>query len=123
MTDQKPSVLFVCVHNAGRSQMAAGWHARAIVVQGETATSPVRGYVATRSASGTTGQPKGVIRDNGGHMVALAWTMRALYGIEPGEVFFETPPRPCPYFRLGYSTIGEADIARGIELIARRAGG
>lgn len=38
--------------------------------------------------SGTTGQPKGVIRDNGGHMVALAWTMRALYGIEPGEVYW-----------------------------------
>ncbi|WP_323717860.1 MocR-like pyridoxine biosynthesis transcription factor PdxR [Paracoccus aminovorans] len=43
--------------------------------------------------------------------------------IEPGEVFFETPPDPCPYFRLGYSTIGEADIPRGIELIARRATG
>jgi len=38
--------------------------------------------------SGTTGQPKGVIRDNGGHMVALAWTMRALYGMEPGEVYW-----------------------------------
>jgi propionyl-CoA synthetase len=38
--------------------------------------------------SGTTGQPKGVVRDNGGHMVALAWTMKNLYGIEPGEVFW-----------------------------------
>ncbi|WP_421581553.1 propionyl-CoA synthetase [Shinella sp. M31] len=38
--------------------------------------------------SGTTGQPKGVIRDNGGHMVALAWTMRALYGVQPGEVYW-----------------------------------
>ena len=38
--------------------------------------------------SGTTGQPKGVIRDNGGHMVALVWTMRALYGVEPGEVYW-----------------------------------
>ncbi len=38
--------------------------------------------------SGTTGQPKGVIRDNGGHMVALAWTMRALYGVKPGEVYW-----------------------------------
>ena len=38
--------------------------------------------------SGTTGQPKGVIRDNGGHMVALKWTMRNHYGIEPGEVFW-----------------------------------
>ncbi|RMC32076.1 PLP-dependent aminotransferase family protein [Paracoccus alkanivorans] len=41
--------------------------------------------------------------------------------IEPGEVFFETPPPVCPYFRLGYSSIIERDIPAGIELIARRA--
>ncbi|MDR3517000.1 MAG: propionyl-CoA synthetase [Azospirillaceae bacterium] len=38
--------------------------------------------------SGTTGQPKGVIRDNGGHAVALKWTMDALYDVRPGEVFW-----------------------------------
>ncbi len=38
--------------------------------------------------SGTTGQPKGVVRDTGGHMVALAWTMENLYGVKPGEVFW-----------------------------------
>ncbi len=38
--------------------------------------------------SGTTGVPKGVVRDNGGHMVALKWTMKNLYGIEPGEAFW-----------------------------------
>jgi propionyl-CoA synthetase len=38
--------------------------------------------------SGTTGQPKGVVRDNGGHMVALQWSMKNLYGVEPGEVFW-----------------------------------
>lgn len=38
--------------------------------------------------SGTTGQPKGVVRDNGGHMVALKWTMSAIYDIKPGEVFW-----------------------------------
>jgi len=38
--------------------------------------------------SGTTGQPKGVVRDNGGHMVALKWTMDAIYDIKPGEVFW-----------------------------------
>lgn len=38
--------------------------------------------------SGTTGQPKGVVRDNGGHMVALKWTMKNHYGIDPGEVFW-----------------------------------
>lgn len=38
--------------------------------------------------SGSTGQPKGVVRDTGGYMVALTWTMKNLYGIEPGEVFW-----------------------------------
>ena len=38
--------------------------------------------------SGTTGQPKGVVRDNGGHMVALAWSMKAIYNIQPGEAFW-----------------------------------
>jgi propionyl-CoA synthetase len=38
--------------------------------------------------SGTTGRPKGVVRDNGGHMVALKWSMRNLYGVEPGEVYW-----------------------------------
>jgi len=38
--------------------------------------------------SGTTGQPKGIVRDNGGHAVALHWTMRNIYGVEPGEVYW-----------------------------------
>ena len=38
--------------------------------------------------SGTTGQPKGVVRDNGGHMVALAWSMKHHYGVDPGEVYW-----------------------------------
>jgi propionyl-CoA synthetase len=38
--------------------------------------------------SGTTGQPKGIVRDNGGHMVALAWSMNNLYGVKPGEVYW-----------------------------------
>lgn len=38
--------------------------------------------------SGTTGKPKGVVRDNGGHAVALKWTMKYLYGVEPGDVFW-----------------------------------
>jgi propionyl-CoA synthetase len=38
--------------------------------------------------SGTTGQPKGVVRDTGGHLVSLAWSMWNHYGIKPGEVFW-----------------------------------
>lgn len=38
--------------------------------------------------SGTTGQPKGVVRDNGGHAVALKWTMKNIYGVDPGDVYW-----------------------------------
>ena len=38
--------------------------------------------------SGTTGQPKGVVRDNGGHAVALHWSMRHIYDVEPGDVYW-----------------------------------
>jgi propionyl-CoA synthetase len=38
--------------------------------------------------SGTTGRPKGVVRDNGGHAVALAWSLQAVYDIGPGDVFW-----------------------------------
>ncbi len=38
--------------------------------------------------SGTTGQPKGVVRDNGGHAVAMHWSMKHVYGVEPGEVYW-----------------------------------
>ena len=38
--------------------------------------------------SGTTGQPKGVVRDNGGHMVALKWSMKNIYNVDPGEVYW-----------------------------------
>ncbi|MDO5621854.1 MAG: PLP-dependent aminotransferase family protein [Paracoccus sp. (in: a-proteobacteria)] len=40
--------------------------------------------------------------------------------IEPGAPFFETPPKPCPYFRLGYGSISESLIPDGIRLIAAR---
>lgn len=38
--------------------------------------------------SGTTGIPKGVVRDNGGHAVALKWSMKHIYGVEPGDVYW-----------------------------------
>ena len=38
--------------------------------------------------SGTTGQPKGVVRPSGGHAVALKWTMDHIYGVQPGDVYW-----------------------------------
>ncbi len=55
--------------------------------------------------SGTTGEPKGVVRDNGGHAVALAWSMRALYDVEPGETYWAASD-------LGW-TVGHSYIVYG----------
>ncbi|PPR77220.1 MAG: Acetyl-coenzyme A synthetase [Alphaproteobacteria bacterium MarineAlpha3_Bin5] len=38
--------------------------------------------------SGTTGEPKGVVRDNGGHLVALKWSMKHIYDVNPGEIYW-----------------------------------
>jgi propionyl-CoA synthetase len=38
--------------------------------------------------SGTTGQPKGVVRDNGGHAVSLKWSMKNIYDVDPGDVYW-----------------------------------
>jgi propionyl-CoA synthetase len=55
--------------------------------------------------SGTTGNPKGIVRDNGGHLVALTWSMRHIYGVEPGEVFWAASD-------LGW-TVGHSYIVYG----------
>ena len=41
--------------------------------------------------SGTTGQPKGIIRDNGGHAVALKWTMQNIYDVSPARCTGQRP--------------------------------
>ncbi len=53
------------------------------------ARRPIRSTSSTPRAR--PGRPKGVVRDNGGHMVALKWSMKNLYGIEPGEVWWAAP--------------------------------
>jgi len=60
--------------------------------------------------SGTTGIPKGVVRDNGGHLVALLWSMKNIYGLAPGEVFWAASDVG---WVVGHSYIVYAPLAYG----------
>ncbi|MEZ2129995.1 MULTISPECIES: propionyl-CoA synthetase [unclassified Sinorhizobium] len=64
--------------------------------------------------SGTTGQPKGVVRDNGGHMVTLHWSMSAIYGLKPGEVFWAASDIG---WVVGHSYIVYAPLLAGITTL------
>ena len=64
--------------------------------------------------SGTTGQPKGVIRDTGGHMVALKWTMANHYGMQPGEVFWAASDVG---WVVGHSYIVYAPLLAGVTTL------
>ncbi len=64
--------------------------------------------------SGTTGQPKGIVRDNGGHAVALTWTMKAIYDVDPGEVFWAASDVG---WVVGHSYIVYAPLLYGLTTI------
>lgn len=64
--------------------------------------------------SGTTGQPKGVVRDHGGHVVALKWTMSAIYGVEQGDVYWAASDIG---WVVGHSYIVYAPLFKGCTTI------
>ena len=64
--------------------------------------------------SGTTGKPKGVVRDNGGHAVALMWSMKHIYDINPGEVYWAASDVG---WVVGHSYIVYAPLFRGATTI------
>ncbi|MFP4030984.1 MAG: propionyl-CoA synthetase [Desulfococcaceae bacterium] len=64
--------------------------------------------------SGTTGQPKGVVRDNGGHVVALKWTMKAIYDIDEDDVWWAASDVG---WVVGHSYIVYAPLFKGCTTI------
>ena len=79
-----------CTLVAGRDHDWAELRGKAIAAKKSADCVPVAAtdplYILY--TSGTTGIPKGVVRDNGGHLVALKWSMFNLYGVKPGEVWW-----------------------------------
>ncbi len=64
--------------------------------------------------SGTTGKPKGVVRENGGHAVAMKYSMKAVYDIEPGEVFWAASDVG---WAVGHSYIVYAPLLHGATAV------
>jgi len=89
----KPDAVFVWQRPQAQAEMTAG---RDFDWQDECAKATPANCVSVAATdplyvlytSGTTGQPKGVVRDNGGHMVALHWSMKNIYGVSAGDVFW-----------------------------------
>ena len=93
LADHKPEFCVIFQRDQARADLIAGRDFDWNDVQAGIEPAPCVSVNGDHPAyilytSGTTGQPKGVVRPTAGHLVALNWTMKNIYNVEPGEVFW-----------------------------------
>ncbi|NWN82628.1 MAG: propionyl-CoA synthetase [Halomonas sp.] len=118
LSAHKPDACVIFQRKQHVAELGARDHDWATVVEKASPADcvPVKGtdplYVLY--TSGTTGKPKGVVRDTGGYAVALAYSMDAIYDVAPGEVFFSASDVG---WVVGHSYIVYAPLLRGATTI------
>jgi propionyl-CoA synthetase len=119
MARHKPTACIVLQRDQLKAELVKGrdrdWHeAVAAAKPAECVTVAATDPLYILYTSGTTGQPKGIVRDHGGHMVALHWSMKNIYGIDPSEAFWAASDVG---WVVGHSYIVYAPLLQGATTI------